>query len=501
MENADLIRVDYDRIRKSAIHFKREYLDRPNYNLEGMLKIHDDGSGMKPISKNAEDVKASIESFFGSCKAIKETISEKKVIFGNGNLSRYLDIYSVHMAAKAGLENLSSMPGEEGSISSQERIDFRSGTYNTTMALAKAYKGVLAPLNGSSTVLLGATKTFYKWIADQTQQELEADEFKDYTQKMKKVELEINGRVIATKIENNKISSNASSTTNYGDIIGNDIAKKKCEEIASVIGCYDTSIRKNPETEDMGSPYVVLLFGPPGNGKSTILSAIENDLAKSASDKGIEYQRINIDNSLIKDKYHGEGPKRFKEAFERAKDPNKMTLVMLDDVDGILQNRDAHDASHAENEVLNVALNQIDGVDKDYRGNYLVVMTTNKTDKIDDALKSRTMISLEVKGPESIEDYVKFIDKQLIPKHKENVQIDRAGIKKIAEKCHEHGFSGRNMKKYLENITSEIRGGVIPREIRNMQGAELRNALKTRRKNVDLETMLKVLEVYSNGKR
>ncbi len=503
MENQDLIKISGALLNRSIKYQKREILDKPNIVLEEIIKGHDDPYTFGDITENASNAKKSIELFYGSYKALKETLDQTKIFKGQFCIvNSFLDIYSIFISAKLSLEYLVNTPGEESSTFNGQKLDFRTGSFNTSINLIKAYKESINSLNGSSEALLGATKNYFRWIIDQTNTELKNNEYQELLKKTEKLNIEINGLILDRALAGDqRINKDLIGKITYEDIIGNEYAISICREIISNIGCYSNKTRSNYATKHMDRPYVILFYGRPGTGKGMLMNAIEADLSYSASLKGIEYQRIKIDNALIKRKYHGDGPRAFKEAFAKAKDSNNISLLIIDDVEGVLQDRDAPDSLHLENELLNVALDQIDGFEKDYIGNFAVVMATNQMRKIDNALLSRSTDILEVKGLERLDHYQKFMGKYLLTDFRRYIIGGDDTVNKIANVCYRLNLAGRDVKTYLSNISRFIKGGIVPYEIRSMEGHEQETALKAMYQRVDLNIMRNYLKGVSNGRK
>uniref|UniRef100_A0A7S3PHZ1 Vesicle-fusing ATPase n=1 Tax=Aplanochytrium stocchinoi TaxID=215587 RepID=A0A7S3PHZ1_9STRA len=107
----------------------------------------------------------------------------------------------------------------------------------------------------------------------------------------------------------------------------------------------------------------VLLFGPPGTGKTYMAQALSEEA---------EVNFVSISASDIVSKWQGESEKAVKSLFEEAKKSKKPTVIFIDEVDSIGGSRDKKTGSNAEasRRLLTELLKQMDGVGSVDRGNY-----------------------------------------------------------------------------------------------------------------------------------
>uniref|UniRef100_A0A7S3PGE3 Vesicle-fusing ATPase n=1 Tax=Aplanochytrium stocchinoi TaxID=215587 RepID=A0A7S3PGE3_9STRA len=125
----------------------------------------------------------------------------------------------------------------------------------------------------------------------------------------------------------------------------------------------------------------VLLFGPPGTGKTYMAQALSEEA---------EVNFVSISASDIVSKWQGESEKAVKSLFEEAKKSKKPTVIFIDEVDSIGGSRDKKTGSNAEasRRLLTELLKQMDGVGSVDRG-ITVIGATNHAEDIDSALRRR----------------------------------------------------------------------------------------------------------------
>ncbi len=137
-------------------------------------------------------------------------------------------------------------------------------------------------------------------------------------------------------------------------------------------------------------PRGILLFGPPGNGKTLLVKAL-------ASQSNINF--ISIKGPELLSKYIGESEQGVRELFSRARQAAPC-VVFLDEVDALAPRRGLDGRSPVTDRVVSQLLTELDGVEA--LGDVWVIAATNRLDMIDDALlrPGRLDYHLEVARPD-----------------------------------------------------------------------------------------------------
>ncbi|MCI4352422.1 MAG: AAA family ATPase [Thermoplasmata archaeon] len=121
-------------------------------------------------------------------------------------------------------------------------------------------------------------------------------------------------------------------------------------------------------------PKGILLFGPPGCGKTMLMKAL-------ASELGVEM--ISIKSSDLMSKWYGESENRIAELLRTARE-RAPSILFMDEIDAIAKRRDMYTADDVTPRLLSILLAELDGIDKSV--GVIVVGSTNKPDLIDPAL-------------------------------------------------------------------------------------------------------------------
>jgi len=121
----------------------------------------------------------------------------------------------------------------------------------------------------------------------------------------------------------------------------------------------------------------ILLYGPPGNGKSILAKAIATEISSSF---------YSISPSDILSKYFGTSEKKIKVLFEKAR-MKKNAVIFIDEIDSLGSSRSGHSSEHTRS-ILAELLIQMDGVGKD-SNNILIIAATNTPWDLDIAVRRR----------------------------------------------------------------------------------------------------------------
>ncbi|MET9021095.1 proteasome ATPase [Actinopolymorpha sp. NPDC004070] len=159
---------------------------------------------------------------------------------------------------------------------------------------------------------------------------------------------------------------------------------------------------------ELKAPKGVLLYGPPGCGKTLIAKAVANSLAKQvamrdAKTEGKSYF-LNIKGPELLNKYVGETERHIRLVFQRAREKageGTPVIVFFDEMDSLFRTRGSGVSSDVENTIVPQLLSEIDGVEG--LENVIVIGASNREDMIDPAIlrPGRLDVKIKIERPDA----------------------------------------------------------------------------------------------------
>src|SRR5437773_2610305 len=151
----------------------------------------------------------------------------------------------------------------------------------------------------------------------------------------------------------------------------------------------------------LSPPKGVLLYGPPGCGKTMIAKAVANNLAEKISEKRGEKIKgffLNIKGPELLNKYVGETERKIRENFVKAKEKaneDVPVVVFFDEMDALFRTRGTGISSDVETTIVPQLLAEIDGVEG--LKNVIVIGASNRQDLIDPAILRPGRLDVKIK--------------------------------------------------------------------------------------------------------
>jgi len=174
-------------------------------------------------------------------------------------------------------------------------------------------------------------------------------------------------------------------------------------------------------------PKGVLLYGPPGVGKTLLAKALANEV-------GAYF--IAINGPEIMSKFYGESEQRLREIFEEAR-KNAPAIIFIDEIDAIAPKREEV-VGEVEKRVVAQLLTLMDGLTE--RGRVVVIGATNRPDALDPALRRPGRFDREIEIPPPD----RKARREILTVHTRNVPLDDdVNLDKIAEMT--HGYTGADI--------------------------------------------------------
>jgi proteasome-associated ATPase len=211
------------------------------------------------------------------------------------------------------------------------------------------------------------------------------------------------------------------------------------------------------------APKGILLYGPPGCGKTLIAKAVANSLAKKVAEKtGKDEARsffLNIKGPELLNKYVGETERHIRLVFQRAREKaseGTPVIVFFDEMDSLFRTRGTGVSSDVENTIVPQLLSEIDGVES--LENVIVIGASNREDMIDPAIlrPGRLDVKIKIERPDA-EAAREILGKYLIaelPLHQddlaENGDNREATVQSMIQVAVERMYSESEDNRFLE---------------------------------------------------
>ncbi|HEX3327899.1 MAG TPA: proteasome ATPase [Actinomycetota bacterium] len=260
-------------------------------------------------------------------------------------------------------------------------------------------------------------------------------------------------------------------------------------------------------------PKGILLYGPPGCGKTLVAKAVANSLAKKVAAKSGRDDRrsyfLNIKGPELLNKYVGETERQIRMIFQRAKEKSEEgvpVIVFFDEMDSLFRTRGSGISSDIESTIVPQLLAEIDGVET--LKNVIVVGASNREDLIDPAIlrPGRLDVKIKIERPDqtaSRDIFSKYLTTEVplsqaeIARHGSAEEAVSAMIAETVEKMYSEDDDNRFLEVTYANGDKETlffkdfaSGAMIENIVRRAKKTAIKRAIKGEAKGVNLQDLL-----------
>ena len=262
------------------------------------------------------------------------------------------------------------------------------------------------------------------------------------------------------------------------------------------------------------APKGILLYGPPGCGKTLIAKAVANSLAKKVTEKtgnkdGKSYF-LNIKGPELLNKYVGETERHIRLIFQRARDKESEgtpVIVFFDEMDSLFKTRGSGVSSDVENTIVPQLLSEIDGVEG--LENVIVIGASNREDMIDPAIlrPGRLDVKIKIQRPNA-QGAAEILSKYLtsdLPINEDDLALHKgdrqATIKTMIDKAVEQMYTESDQNRFIEvtyvNGDKEIlyfkdfsSGAMLENIVSRAKKAAIKEFLSNKKKGIRVEHLI-----------
>ncbi|MBU0536488.1 MAG: ATP-binding protein [Nanoarchaeota archaeon] len=471
--------IDKDELERFKGYF-RGYIDQSGL-VDAVRKIDGKFSYFTPQEAMLCDVFTDVLSTYES---FRSTI--KKHVFQNEKSpesEEFMNLYSFYVSLVEGMELL------EKHFKSIEKSDLDFGFSSFDMArlaasysnseqyklsisgpqakgvgyLTHEYKRILNNVSKDRSITLesviGITKDYFDKLSTEVRGQLEKDSFKRPLEKVSGVNIQVNDITMSgLKYFGLMVSDFGVPQIKFSEVVGNKEIKYKLRDLAIKLLQYDPEARQNPNSV----PSTYLLVGEPGGGKTMLVQALynfmlDNSVHPDDPKKSKKVRFLELDAGCFS-KWRGETEEKVGKLFDMLEDKSYITVMLIDDIDTILANREDSSENQADIKTTGYIMKRLEGFKSSNAGNFLVISTSNKDHSLDDAVRPRiAQLSDVVPGVKDNYEISSLVQNML----KNDLKDDYSAVvninefNEIADSLAGYNLSGRDIRNIVKGIVAE----------------------------------------------
>jgi proteasome-associated ATPase len=295
----------------------------------------------------------------------------------------------------------------------------------------------------------------------------------------------------------------------YNDVGGLSAQIEAIEDAVELPYLYADYYKEHKLTPPKG----VLLYGPPGCGKTMIAKAVANSLAAKISETRGEKIRgyfLNIKGPELLNKYVGETERKIREIFRMAKEKaadDVPVVAFFDEMDALFRTRGSGISSDVETTIVPQLLTELDGVEG--LRNVIVIGASNRQDLIDPAIlrPGRLDVKIRIERPDAssaVDIFNKYMTTEL-PIHDSEIRHGsgeaQAAVDRMIAATVEEMYSLNEENRFLEvtyaNGDKEVlyfkdfsSGAMIESVVRRAKKLALKRYIQTGEKGIKVDDLL-----------
>lgn len=263
----------------------------------------------------------------------------------------------------------------------------------------------------------------------------------DINQSSNSTELDINEVLVKVEIDEN--------TDTFDNIIGHKFVKEKLKELShSFTLNSNENIRNIFQSRHISSNMMIILYGEPGTGKTSLVRALANNLK-------IPLYELKL--SSLYNKYVGESEKLMSRIFDWILLSTESKVIFIDELDSLFSKRGAGNEESLDKKLKIIFMTEMNRFNNNFHTKTLIMGATNLIEDIDEAIVRRSLLNIHVGKPSTQEEYYTLIMYEI---EKLKLNVERKVIDSFIKTAYAQNISQSKIndvaKKLFSFVTAQI---------------------------------------------